>query len=192
MLWVRVGFMAAAVVGGFGVMFYAGLWMVLPAQQHFEDHAPGLAAAERQGKRRPGRIRRLADFGPLIAIGAIALGVAGFFALATGQGGFFWALVLLVAGVALLWRQADEAQRERWLDSSARINVVRAVVGVGGLASYLRLLLGGVLVVGRDHRVLLGQRRLGGRAQRGHRGDPVLRRASASSSARGCSGCRRT
>jgi signal transduction histidine kinase len=146
-LWVRVGFMVAAVMGGFGVVFYAGLWMVLPAQRHFDDQAPGLAAAQRQGKR-PGRIRRLADLGPLVASGAIALGVAAFLALATGQGGLFWPVLLGVAGVAVLWRQADEAQRERWLDSTGRINVVRAVVGTGGLASYLRLLLGAVLLVG--------------------------------------------
>jgi signal transduction histidine kinase len=146
-LWVRVGFMVAAVMGGFGVIFYAGLWMVLPAQRHFDDQAPGLAAAQRQGKR-PGRIRRLADLGPLVASGAIALGVAAFLALATGQGGLFWPVLLGVAGIAGLWRQADEAQRERWLDSTGRINVVRAVVGTGGLASYLRLLLGAVLLVG--------------------------------------------
>jgi signal transduction histidine kinase len=146
-LWVRVGFMVLAVMGGFGVMFYAGLWMVLPAQRHFEDQAPGLAAAERQGKRRPGRIRRLADLGPLVAIGAIALGIAGILAVASGQGAFFWPLVLGIAGIALLWRQADEAQRERWRDSSGRINIVRAVVGTGGPASYLRLLMGVGLVV---------------------------------------------
>ena len=146
-LWVRVAFMVLAVMGGFGIVFYAGLWMVLPAQRHFDDQAPGLAAAQRQG-RRPGRIRRLADFGPLVAAGAIAIGVAGFLALATGQGALFWPVVLAVSGVALLWRQADEAQRERWLDSSGRISVVRAVVGLGGLASYLRLLLGLVLLVG--------------------------------------------
>jgi signal transduction histidine kinase len=145
-LWVRVGFIVLAVMGGFGVVFYAGLWMVLPSQRHFDDQAPGLAAAERQGKR-PGRIRRLGDFGPLVAAGAIALGVAAFLALATGQGALFWPVLLGVAGVAVLWRQADEAQRERWLDSTGRINVVRAVVGLGGLASYLRLLLGGALLI---------------------------------------------
>ena len=35
-LWVRVGFMVLAVMGGFGLVFYAGLWMVLPAQRHRE------------------------------------------------------------------------------------------------------------------------------------------------------------
>jgi signal transduction histidine kinase len=145
-LWVRAGFMVLAVMGGFGVVFYAGLWMVLPTRRHFDDQAPGLAAAERQGKR-PGRIRRLTDLGPLVAMGAIALGVAGFLALATGQGALFWPALLAVAGIAVLWRQADEAQRERWLDSSGRISVVRAVVGLGGVASYVRLLAGVLLLV---------------------------------------------
>ena len=145
-LWVRVAFIVLAVTGGFGVVFYAGLWLVLPAQRHFDDQAPGLAAAERQGKR-PGRMRRLTDLGPLVATGAIALGIAGFLAVGTGQGSLFWPVLLGVAGVAVLWRQADEAQRERWLDSTGRVNVVRAVVGLGGFASYLRLLLGATLLV---------------------------------------------
>jgi signal transduction histidine kinase len=145
-LWVRAGFMGLAVMGGFGVVFYAGLWMVLPTRRHFDDQAPGLAAAERQGKR-PGRIRRLSDLGPLVAMGAIALGIAGFLAIATGQGALFWPALLAVAGIAVLWRQADEAQRERWLDSSGRISVVRAVVGLGGVASYVRLLAGVLLLV---------------------------------------------
>jgi signal transduction histidine kinase len=145
-LWVRAGFMVLAVMGGFGVVFYAGLWMVLPTRRHFDDQAPGLAAAERQGKR-PGRIRRLSDLGPLVAMGAIALGIAGFLAIATGQGALFWPALLAVAGIAVLWRQADEAQRERWLDSSGRISVVRAVVGLGGVASYVRLLAGVLLLV---------------------------------------------
>jgi signal transduction histidine kinase len=145
-LWVRVAFIVLAVMGGFGLAFYAGLWMVLPAERHFDDEAPGLAAAKRQGKR-PGKIRRLRDLGPLVATGAIALGIAATFALATGAGALFWPVLLAAAGVALLWRQADEAQRERWLDSSGRINVVRAVVGLGGVASYLRLLLGAMLLI---------------------------------------------
>jgi signal transduction histidine kinase/phage shock protein PspC (stress-responsive transcriptional regulator) len=146
-LWVRVGFIVLAVAGGFGVVFYGGLWMVLPVQRHFDDQPPGLAAAGRQGKR-PGRIRRIADLGPLVAIGAIAFGIAGLLAVATGKGFIFWPIMLAVGGVAILWRQADEAQRERWRDSSGRINVVRAVVGGGGLAAYLRLIVGVAMLIG--------------------------------------------
>ena len=59
-----------------------------------------------------------------------------------------WAIVLAVVGIGLLWRQADEAQRTRWLDQSERLNPVRAVFGAGGWAAYLRVGAGVVLVVG--------------------------------------------
>lgn len=143
---VRWGFIGATVMGGFGIMFYAGLWMVLPVQRHFDDAAPGIAAADRQGKR-PGRALRFSDYGPLIALGAIGLGVCLLFAMVSGRGQFLIPVVLAVGGVAVLWRQADEAQRERWVDSTGRISLVRAVVGQGGPAPYLRLLVGAVMVV---------------------------------------------
>ena len=31
-LWVRAAFLVAAVLGGIGIMFYAGLWLVLPGR----------------------------------------------------------------------------------------------------------------------------------------------------------------
>jgi signal transduction histidine kinase len=51
-------------------------------------------------------------------------------------------------GIAVLWRQADEAQRERWADTTGRIDPVRAVLGRGGPASYARLAVGVALLVG--------------------------------------------
>ena len=84
----------------------------------------------------------LIDYGPLVAIGAIALGVLGLITVATGTTLAVGPLLLAVAGVAVLWRQADEAQRERWLDSSGRLNPLRAVVGHGGWAAYLRIIAG--------------------------------------------------
>ena len=47
--------------------------------------------------------------------------------------------VIGLVGIALLWRQADEAQRERWLDSTGRIDPVRMVFGSGGWAAYARV-----------------------------------------------------
>jgi signal transduction histidine kinase len=64
-----------------------------------------------------------------------------------GNGIVIWALVLAVLGFGLLWRQADEAQRSRWLDQSERLNPVRAVFGSGGWAAYLRVGAGFVLVI---------------------------------------------
>ena len=146
-LWVRAGFVVLTIMGGFGLLFYAGLWMFLPVQRHFDDAAPGLAAADRQGKR-PQRKLRLSDYGPLIALAAIGLGVAVLFTMITGKGTFLWPVLLGLGGVSVLWRQADEAQKERWIDSTGRISVLRAVVGGGGPSAYVRLLVGVVMVIG--------------------------------------------
>ena len=144
-LWVRVGFVVAALVGGIGVAFYAGLWLVMPSDAAFQVEAPGLESATRTGKR-PGRARRLTDLGPVIALGAILIGLVLLVQAIFGSGAVLWPLVLGVVGIGLLWRQADEVQRERWLDSSGRIDPFRAVFGRGGWASYARVTAGLALV----------------------------------------------
>jgi signal transduction histidine kinase len=146
-VWVRAAFLVAAVLGGSGVLFYAGLWLVLPADSPFDIEAPGLESATREG-RRPGRIRRLADSGPAIALVALGLGLVLTAEAVVGHGLVIWPLVLAVLGFGLLWRQADEAQRARWLDQSERLNPVRAVFGSGGWAAYVRVGAGVVLVAG--------------------------------------------
>jgi signal transduction histidine kinase/phage shock protein PspC (stress-responsive transcriptional regulator) len=138
---VRVAFVVLALLGGFGVVLYAGLWMMLPTSRHLETRAPGLEAATRQGKR-PGRAHRSADIGPLVAVGAVALGLVFLGGDLVSGSVLFWPLVLGVAGIAVLWWQADEAQRERWTDPAGRIDLVRAVVGGGGLSSWARLAAG--------------------------------------------------
>ena len=145
-LWVRAGFLVTAVLGGSGILFYAGLWLVLPGDPHYDRSTPGLESATRQG-RRPGRIRRLADSGPAIALVALGLGMVLTAEAVFGNGIVIWALVLAVLGFGLLWRQADEAQRSRWVDQSEKLNPVKAVFGGGGWAAYLRVGAGFVLVV---------------------------------------------
>jgi signal transduction histidine kinase/phage shock protein PspC (stress-responsive transcriptional regulator) len=146
-LWVRMGLVALVAFGGFGAVLYAGLWMFLPAERHTSPLSPGLAAATRQGKRGGKRERRLADFGPLVAVGAIAIGVLLLITLATGQSLSIGPLLLAGAGVAVLWWQADEAQRQRWVDPSRRMNPVRAIVGGGGWRAWLRIVAGLMLLI---------------------------------------------
>lgn len=145
-LWVRVAFIVTAGFGGFGVMLYAGLWVFLPRDSSFTTGAPGLESASRDG-RRPGRVGRLTDSGPAIVMAVLALAAILALEALVGAGGFFWPVVVGTAGVVLLWRQADEAQRERWLDSSGRIDAFRAVFGRGGWAAYARTAAGALLIV---------------------------------------------
>ena len=145
-LWVRAGFLLATALSGFGIAMYIGLWLVVPSDSRFETGAPGVESATRGG-RRPGRVRRLTDVGPSIALAALGLGVILVAQVTLGSGAVFWAIAIGLAGIALLWRQADEVQRERWLDTSGRLEPVRMVFGSGGLASYARVAAGVTLVV---------------------------------------------
>ena len=145
-LWVRVGFVLATALGGLGIALYAGWWMLLPSDSRFEASTPGAESATRGG-RRPGRRRRLTDAGPAIALAALAVGAILIVQATLGSGAILWPLVIGLAGVALLWRQADEVQRERWLDSTGRIDPWRVVFGSGGWAAYARVGAGVLLVV---------------------------------------------
>jgi signal transduction histidine kinase/phage shock protein PspC (stress-responsive transcriptional regulator) len=145
-LWMRAFFVVTTALGGLGVFLYAGLWVMLPSDSRFETGTPGAESASRGG-RRPGRVRRLADAGPTIALAALGLGAVLVVQALVGAGAVFWPVVIGLAGLALLWRQADEVQRERWLDNSARLNPARIVFGSGGWASYARVVAGVLLVV---------------------------------------------
>jgi signal transduction histidine kinase/phage shock protein PspC (stress-responsive transcriptional regulator) len=145
-LWLRVGFVVATAIGGLGVALYAALWLVLPSDSRFERDAPGLESATRTGKR-PGRVRRLTDLGPVIAWAALGVGALFLLSAVLGTGTLLWPAALGLAGVALIWRQADEAQRERWVDSSGRIDPMRAIFGAGGWASYARVAAGSGLIL---------------------------------------------
>ena len=46
-LWVRLAFVVTALLGGFGIMVYAGLWIFLPAERDLSVQAPGLDSATR-------------------------------------------------------------------------------------------------------------------------------------------------
>ena len=138
---VRAFFMLTSVFG-FGVLLYAGLWLALPLEALPEDGSPGLDSATRRGLR-PRRQRSVRDAGFLVALGVVVVGLAGLLNASFGGGALaLWPLMLAAVGVMVLWRQADEAQRERWLDSSARVDVRGMFLGAGGAGAWARLATG--------------------------------------------------
>ncbi|TQK72606.1 MULTISPECIES: ATP-binding protein [unclassified Nocardioides] len=146
-LLVRAAFVIATVIGGSGVMAYAALWILLPAGPPPTYLAPGLAGASRDGRRPGRRGRRLSDVGPVITLAVLGIGAVFTVEALLGTGWWIWPVGIAVVGVALLWRQADEAQRERWLDATGKADPVRLVVGGGGWAAWARIGAGVVLVV---------------------------------------------
>ncbi len=124
---VRLAFVALVAASGLGVAAYAVFWVFLP-------QADGqLVRADRRGR------WLLAGL-----TAAVAVTVAVLVPLGLLPGGATVApLLLVVAGVALVWQQADVAQRERWRRTAtgSRAGVVRlaggAVLLVVGLIGFL-------------------------------------------------------
>jgi signal transduction histidine kinase/phage shock protein PspC (stress-responsive transcriptional regulator) len=111
-LHVRIAFAVLAGLGGFGVAVYGALWVFTPVRDDVEP--AGLAAASRTGWR-PLRAMRRGDLGQLVALGALALGLV---LLLTRFG---WGppprvlvpVLIVAAGLALIWAQADVTDRSR-------------------------------------------------------------------------------
>ena len=118
---------------------------MLPADTQFQTGTPGAESASRGG-RRPGVRRRIGDLGPLIVLSTLGVGAVLLVGATLGQGAIFWSILVGILGVGLLWRQADEVQRERWF-TQGRMDPVRIVFGSGGWASYARVFVGVGLVV---------------------------------------------
>ncbi len=141
------GFFVLSTLAAVGLVLYLALWLMLPMDNRPEESSPGLESASRRGLR-PGRPEgRRRDTGILVALGVLVLGLSGLTDLATGGFHLLWPGAFAVLGVAVLWTQADEAQRERWRHTTERIGISRILLGSGGLAAWARLVAGAGLLV---------------------------------------------
>jgi signal transduction histidine kinase/phage shock protein PspC (stress-responsive transcriptional regulator) len=123
---VRVVFAVLTVGSGAGVLLYAAFWAVTPRDA---DEAPA----------------RRFDGVQVPAVAAIAIGglyLAHEIGLAAIDPGL-WPVLVIGAGVAMVWRQADESSRARWLGATEdrRARVLRLVGGgvllLAGLGAFL-------------------------------------------------------
>lgn len=129
-VWVRVGFVVASWFNGAGIIAYLLLWRFLPLAR--PDEAPGLESATRTGKRTGGPSTR--EIGQTVALGVLGLGV---FALLGVLGGGLSSqlqlpLLIGVIGLALIWRQLDDAAWNSWLrQTSGPVHYLRIAAGLG-------------------------------------------------------------
>ncbi|MFV2196217.1 PspC domain-containing protein [Nocardiopsis sp. LOL_012] len=104
---VRLAFMALS-VGGIGVAVYVALYFFTPLEETASDEEDG------ERSRRRGR-----DVSQLIAYVGLAAGIGVLFLLFGGVfDPFLWFLVFGALGGAILWRQANPAQRDEWMSST--------------------------------------------------------------------------
>lgn len=124
---VRVAFAALAAAGGAGIVAYAAFWIFVPMS------APASA---------PGRAP-VASRDQLPAILAVAIGgmVLAGLAGVVFDTAIAWSLVVVAVGLALIWRQADDARRARWASSArghAGVRIALGALSVGaGAAAFL-------------------------------------------------------
>ena len=142
----RVGFVLLTLMGGFGVVVYAALWILLPVDDNgsIDSGAPGLDAASRQGMRSARGGRRASDMGVAMSLTVVGLGalVLLHFSGLWGSPRIFWPLLVASAGIALLWWQSDERARTDWLSPySGWKSWLRILVGAGLLAAAVSLAL---------------------------------------------------
>jgi signal transduction histidine kinase len=123
--WVRLAFIILTISGGLGVVLYAAFWIVLP-------QPPGAVSK--------GRLPSWLKYG-LAGVGAIGalFGVGHAYPL----GRLYLPAALSCLGGALIWRQATESQRERWLVVSRSSLAAKPRERIG----LLRLAVGAALVV---------------------------------------------
>jgi signal transduction histidine kinase len=118
---VRIAFLLLALCGGAGVLMYAALWVLAPlGDVHAHDASDN-------------RVQLLA----LAAVGGGGLLLLQTTGLASPA---VLPLLVVGGGVALVWRQADEAQRRRWRLAQGRGPVVvaaGAALVIAGIVGFL-------------------------------------------------------
>ncbi|MEN2421312.1 PspC domain-containing protein [Streptomyces rimosus] len=134
--WVRVVFVALFMAEGMGALLYAAFWFIVPlgvggvdATRANASAAPGLLGKARD------RTGRKADKGQILALLTLLAGaavVASKFQLGRANA-YVWPILLIGAGVALVWRQADNARRAQWREMGRRKGLLPFVRGAAGV-----------------------------------------------------------
>jgi signal transduction histidine kinase len=136
--WVRIVFAGLALADGLGALLYAAFWFVVPlgvggvdaaAQRHFTvETAP-------DGKRR--LLARRPDKGQIFALLVLVVLAVVFFVqniqLGRAANAYIWPILLIGAGVALVWRQADNARRAHWMAVGRRTRLLPVARGAAGV-----------------------------------------------------------
>lgn len=133
-LWVRLTFAVLSVFAGAGLALYALLWMFV-RQEPLGGPQHDIAARERQ----QAFALIAVGIGLTLASTALSTSVSDWVAVPLG---------LALIGAAVVWREADESQRRRWV-RGARSGMAEAVVGSANAnrrSALFRLVAGAVLV----------------------------------------------
>ncbi|WP_338896482.1 PspC domain-containing protein [Streptomyces sp. TG1A-60] len=135
--WVRLVFAGLFLADGLGALVYAAFWFFVPlGVGGVDNQRPPAISTETSSDGRRRLVARKPDRGQMVALllmVVVAMVFVGNVDLGEPARAYLWPTVLVAAGVALVWRQADNARRARWAEVGRRrrtITLLRSVAGV--------------------------------------------------------------
>ncbi|MEW2133368.1 PspC domain-containing protein [Streptomyces sp. NPDC005435] len=137
-VWVRLAFVGLFMANGLGALLYAAFWFFVPlGVGGVGDHRPtSLVGTETSPDGRRRLVARKPDKGQMVALllmVIVSMVFVGSVNVTSTAKAYLLPTVLVAAGVALVWRQADNARRARWVEVGSRrrtLTLLRAGVGV--------------------------------------------------------------
>ncbi|MFG2119093.1 PspC domain-containing protein [Streptomyces sp. NPDC048710] len=137
-IWVRLAFVGLFMANGLGALLYAAFWFFVPlgvgGVGDQKPQPPVGTGTSPEGRRR--LLARKPDKGQIVALllmVIVSMVFVGSINLTSAAKAYLLPAVLVAAGVALVWRQADNARRARWVEVGSRrrtLTLLRAGAGV--------------------------------------------------------------
>ncbi|MQY35279.1 hypothetical protein SRB17_32520 [Streptomyces sp. RB17] len=136
-IWVRLAFVGLFMANGLGALLYAAFWFFVPlGVGGVGDHKPALVATESGAGGRRRLVARKPDRGQIVALllmVIVSIVFVGSVNLTSAAKAYLLPAVLVAAGVALVWRQADNARRARWVEAGRRRRTLTLLRAAGGV-----------------------------------------------------------
>ncbi|MFC8587960.1 MULTISPECIES: PspC domain-containing protein [unclassified Streptomyces] len=132
-VWVRTAFAVLAMADGLGAVLYAVFWIVVPLGVGGRTAPRPVFETTPDGRRR----LRKPDRGQVFALAALAVGlavVAGNASFDGEMGRYVWPIILTGIGLAVFWRQSDNARRASWTDPGRHRRAFQLARGLVGVA----------------------------------------------------------
>ncbi|WP_369171807.1 PspC domain-containing protein [Streptomyces sp. R28] len=136
-IWVRLVFVGLFMADGLGALLYAAFWFFVPlgvGGVGAQRPSPFTTETAADGRRR--LVARKPDKGQIVALllmVVVAMVFVGSVDLGNGAKAYLLPAVLVGAGVALVWRQADNARRARWMEAGRRRRTLTLLRAAGGV-----------------------------------------------------------
>ncbi|AVH95914.1 MULTISPECIES: ATP-binding protein [Streptomyces] len=132
-VWVRTAFAVLAMADGLGAVLYAVFWIVVPLGVGGRTAPRPVFETTPDGRRK----LRKPDRGQVFALAALAVSlavVAGNASFDGETGRYVWPILLTGIGLAVFWRQSDNARRASWTEPGRHRRAFQLARGLVGVA----------------------------------------------------------